>query len=215
MTTPEDPFTLSSLRPFHTMSLSIILLSLPFIVHAHGGMDMGDGTTTGTGMMTPWFHFSTGDPVWFDTWMPTSKGALAGACIGLFLLAVVERWIAAMRAVVEVWWKRKAQSIVALRFSRNKSMDGEKGLPLEIDTEGDRPYTPNAGPIPTLRSAAPFIPSHDFARGAMQAAQATLGYALMLAVMTCNAGYILSIVAGIGTGEVLFGRFAYVGAHLH
>jgi len=205
------------------MSFYAILLSLPLLAYAHGGMDMGtmDGmnATTGVGMMTPWLHFSTGDPVWFADWMPVTNGGFAGACIGLFMLAVIERWIAAMRAVVEVWWKRRAQSIVALRSipKRNKSMSSEKGEDVEIAIEAtadERPYTPDRL-VPSLRSIAPFIPSHDFARGAMQMAQAALGYALMLAVMTFNAGYILCIIAGIGTGEVLFGRFAYVGAHLH
>ena len=69
------------------------------------GMDMG-GTATGGGM-TPWFHFNLGDSLWFSSWVPQSHGALAGACIGLFLLAIVERWIAALRGLMEAHWTRR------------------------------------------------------------------------------------------------------------
>jgi hypothetical protein len=70
------------------------------------GMDMG-GMVTG-GMMTPWMHFALGDSLWFSTWVPQSKGALAGAALGLFLLAILERWVACMRGVMEAYWRRRS-----------------------------------------------------------------------------------------------------------
>jgi hypothetical protein len=60
-----------------------------------------------TMMMTPWMHFDMGDSLWFSTWIPQSKGALAGASIGLFFLAILERWIASARGVLENYWRRK------------------------------------------------------------------------------------------------------------
>ncbi|EEB88050.1 hypothetical protein MPER_14346, partial [Moniliophthora perniciosa FA553] len=35
-----------------------------------------------------------------------------------------------------------------------------------------------------MRTSSPFIPAHDIVRGIMQAGQAALGFALMLAVMS-------------------------------
>ena len=39
--------------------------------------------------------------------VPSSTGAMVGTCIGLFLLALVDRWIAACRAVMEVHWSKR------------------------------------------------------------------------------------------------------------
>jgi copper transporter 1 len=57
--------------------------------------------------MVPWLHFSGGDNLLFQSWHPTSKGAIAGASIGLLFLALFERWLAAMRVVLEARWRRK------------------------------------------------------------------------------------------------------------
>jgi len=58
--------------------------------------------------MKPWLHFTMGDNLFFASWVPLSRGAVVGACIGLFLLAIIERWIAAMRAVMETFWTRRS-----------------------------------------------------------------------------------------------------------
>jgi len=52
---------------------------------------------------------------------------------------------------------------------------------------------------------APFTPAQNIPRGAIHALQALLGYFLMLAVMTFQAGYLISVVIGLGLGEILFG----------
>ena len=57
--------------------------------------------------MIPWLHFTPGDILWFYGWVPSSTGAMVGTCIGLFLLALVDRWIAACRAVMEVHWSKR------------------------------------------------------------------------------------------------------------
>jgi solute carrier family 31 (copper transporter), member 1 len=57
--------------------------------------------------MVPYLHFSLGDVVWFQGWVPQSRSALIGTCMGLLLLAVVDRWIAACRTVTGLYWDRK------------------------------------------------------------------------------------------------------------
>ncbi|KAH8986462.1 CTR copper uptake transporter [Lactarius akahatsu] len=42
-----------------------------------------------------------------------NMGAMVGTCIGLFMLAVAERWLSAMRAVMEAHWRTRAQIRVA------------------------------------------------------------------------------------------------------
>lgn len=68
------------------------------------GMDMG----TSTGSMNAFLHFvPLGDPIWFKEWAPSAPGAVFGACIGLFILAIFERLLSGMKGVMEAWWRRK------------------------------------------------------------------------------------------------------------
>ena len=90
--------------------LSFLLWRLPSAVVAHDdGMDMSmDGSMSlASGTMKPYLHFTPGDVMWFLGWVPQSRGAMVGASIGLFLLALVERWLAAIRASAESHWRRR------------------------------------------------------------------------------------------------------------
>lgn len=57
--------------------------------------------------MTPWLHFKGGDYLLFKAVHPSNSGAIAGACIVLIILALLERWIAATRAALQVVWRRR------------------------------------------------------------------------------------------------------------
>ena len=64
------------------------------------------------------------------------------------------------------------------------------------------------------RTIPPFILAHDLPRGLIHAGQALLTYVLMLSVMTFNAAFLIAIVAGLGVGEMVFGRMGN-GRHNH
>ncbi|OCH96597.1 hypothetical protein OBBRIDRAFT_809092 [Obba rivulosa] len=164
--------------------------------------------------MKPYLHFTGGDNLYFKSWLPSSKGAIAGACIALVALAIFERWIAASRGVMEAHWQRRALAVTTAKYhttdlptpSKEKtSVDIE-----EVDTQSLPSKPGEKGPLlPERRfprTIPPFIPTHDIPRGALYAVQAVLGYALMLAVMTFQAAFIISTILGLGIGEVLFGR---------
>lgn len=72
-----------------------------------GDMDMGNmDMTMGT------FHWSsTGDALWFDSWMPKSEPAYIGACIGLFVFAVVSRGLLACEIYFVAWRARRFESL--------------------------------------------------------------------------------------------------------
>ncbi|KAF9476563.1 CTR copper uptake transporter [Pholiota conissans] len=179
----------------------IVLSALTTVVRAaDNGMDMSmDGAMSLTmGQMRAYLHFTSGDTLWFLGWVPESRGAMAGACIGLFLLALVDRWLAAIRATAELSWSRRAHLIMANRLNQSKSTKNDDGL------------RPGFKTVLTLGNTPPFIPAHDIVRGILHAGQAALSFAFMLAVMTYNAAFIICIVAGLGIGEMLFGR--YIGA---
>ncbi|KAJ3711397.1 copper transporter [Lentinula raphanica] len=161
------------------------------IMSMDGSMDLASGN------MLTYLHFTIGgDILWFQGWVPQGPGAMFGACVGLFILALVDRWIAACRAMMEVHW--------AKRLNANTNSDKAKIVP---------PST--LGNVLLMRRAPPFIPAHDIVRGIMHAGQAALSFAFMLAVMTFQLGFIISLVVGLGVGETLFGRYAHAGTTLH
>jgi hypothetical protein len=126
----SDPLLvgLSSIRPIpHTppylnrfcppMSLAItLLLSTIVSAHTHDDMDMGDSGSSSSDMMVPYLHTTPGDTLLFQSWVPKSAGAVTGACIGLFLLAIFERWVAAMRSASERTWSRRFVSAAVASY---------------------------------------------------------------------------------------------------
>ena len=73
------------------------------------GMDMGmdQGMSMISGNMITYLHFAPGDNLWFIGWAPRTAGAMVGTCIALFILSVAERWLAAMRGVMEAYWRTR------------------------------------------------------------------------------------------------------------
>jgi Ctr copper transporter family len=55
-----------------------------------------------SGRMIPYLHFTPGDVLWFQGWVPGRSTTLFGACVGLFVLALLHRWIVALRAALEL-----------------------------------------------------------------------------------------------------------------
>ncbi|KLO18684.1 hypothetical protein SCHPADRAFT_819296 [Schizopora paradoxa] len=181
------------------------------------GMDMSmDGPMAlAEGQMLPYLHFTTGDNLFFLGWVPKSTGAMIGACIALFLLAIIERWIAACRSLMEAHWRKRSKARLEARHARTFSTDSdEKDEKMEKDVEVVVPVLPHSsGSILSRRNIPPFVPSQDIVRGIVFVGQAALGYAFMLAIMTFQAGFIISIAVGLGVGETLFGRY-HEHAHL-
>ncbi|KAI1797680.1 Ctr copper transporter family-domain-containing protein [Ganoderma leucocontextum] len=189
-------------------------------------MDMSSSNSSVIAMMVPWLHFTGGDNLLFEAWHPSSNGAIAGACIGLVFFAIFERWVNGMRGVLEGRWRQQALATMTSSTADNAChAPGSPSHPAsrspklkEVGTSGVEEV--NINPLPSqsarrlqrpIRTIPPFIPSHDIPRGALFAFQALLYYVLMLAVMTFQAGYLISIVAGLTIGEVLFGRFGAKG----
>lgn len=177
-------------------SLVLYLLCLSRSCLADNGMDMSmdGGMSLAVGNMLSYLHFTPGDNLWFLGWVPKSSGAMVGTCIALFMLALIERWIAACRGVMELHWGQQATIIASDKLNT---------LPTQ------------SFPIGSIkRFNPPFIPAHDITRGVMFAAQTLLGYLFMLTVMTYQLGFIFSLVVGLGVGETLFGRFGSI-THAH
>ncbi|KIR28496.1 hypothetical protein I307_05928 [Cryptococcus deuterogattii 99/473] len=85
---------------------------------------MGHMSSTSSNMsmsMKMYFHGTIGgDMLWFASWMPSSAGATVGVCIGLFILAIFERYLIAFRRACDAAW-RKGPSVLAVRESQEGS----------------------------------------------------------------------------------------------
>lgn len=71
---------------------------------------MGDGmgSDMGGGAMKMYLHFTPGDSVLFGPWIPNTSQAVFGTCVGVFLLGMVDRWFAAMAAVMNSYWNKRS-----------------------------------------------------------------------------------------------------------
>lgn len=67
----------------------------------HSAMGM---SSMSEAMMIPYLHFSGGDYLWLNAWAPSSRGEIAAACIGLVVIAMLERFIAATRTMFDLHW---------------------------------------------------------------------------------------------------------------
>ncbi|KAI0724342.1 Ctr copper transporter family-domain-containing protein [Cerioporus squamosus] len=179
-------------------------------------MDMAAFNSSTMVMMVPWLHFTGGDSLIFKSWHPASNGAIAGACIGLVLFAMFERWVNAMRGLLDGYWRKRALALMSGPTLDAPCHDSSSPLKTPSVSDGVEEVTASPAPSqrPTLRArrsprtVPPFIPSHDVPRGVLFAFQALLYYILMLAVMTFQAAFIISIIFGLMIGEVLFGRYS-------
>ncbi|KAI6114651.1 CTR copper uptake transporter [Pisolithus thermaeus] len=181
-----------------TLLIGCLLYHAQRCLGSDNGMNMTmDGSMElAAGQMLPYLHFTLGDTLWFLGWVPQSRGAMLGACIGLFLLALLERWLAACKAVIEVHWNKSASQMLA---------DKQNDSVILKNNTADRIFR---------RLSPPFVAAYDLPRGVIYAALALLNYLFMLTIMTFQLAFIFSLVIGLGVGETLFGRYA-LSAHLH
>lgn len=99
----------ASTMPSLNMILPLILSLLPLIQAHDNGMDMSMDGSMGlaSGQMLTYLHFTKGDILWFQGWVPGKAGTMFAACFALFLVAVFERWVACLRAVGEHFWRKR------------------------------------------------------------------------------------------------------------
>jgi solute carrier family 31 (copper transporter), member 1 len=90
------------------LTLLVTFLVAKALAHDNGMvMSMDQAMSMDMGNMIMYLHFTIGDNLWFLGWAPRSTGAMVGTCIGLFVLAIAERWLAAMRALMELHWSTR------------------------------------------------------------------------------------------------------------
>jgi len=172
-------------------TLLVFLYGLPTTAVAHDdGMDMSmDGSMSlASGTMKPYLHFTPGDVIWFLGWVPQSRGAMVGTCIGLFLLALVDRWLAAIRASAESHWRQRYllfnSPFLLFRSYQASAQVMQTNRLNALAKDGKHSSNiPRSIPSRLLNTSLLFIPAHDITRGLLHVGQVALGFAFMLVVM--------------------------------
>ncbi|EGY22591.1 hypothetical protein HYQ45_008804 [Verticillium longisporum] len=151
------------------------------------------------------FQVSTSTPL-FSTAEP-SQAIYVGNCILLAFIALTLRSLLAVKPFLEnrLWAKRKAQA------ARAQVGEELQRLNSEEDGAGEAPKPERSlrsremGPLRTTARSRAMGLLIRAGRAFFEVGIAMLGYLLMLAIMTMNAGYCASVLGGIFLGTFLFG----------
>ncbi|KAF9700234.1 hypothetical protein EKO04_001738 [Ascochyta lentis] len=140
-----------------------------------------DMAMMGADSMAMTFFVSTSTPLWSKAFTPHNTGDYAGICIFLIALATVFRLLLAFRvnlyAVLAVVKEQRYDGLVETHVTEGK--------------QAVRPWRADEAVIVA----------------ALDVLVAGVSYLLMLAVMTFNVGYFLSILGGVFLGSMVCGRF--------
>jgi len=178
-------------------------------------MDMDMGTSASRMQMI--FFTSTHTPLYSNGWTPSNTGSYAGTCIFLIVLAVIFRTLLAFKHVMEKKW------LDAALDRRYVAVAGEmpEAEKMEQDPDAKTGTLLTARGIEErvkvvrrhVRGVTPWRVSVDLPRAIIATVIVGVGYLLMLAVMTMNVGYFLSILGGTFLGELAVGRYAQLEEH--
>ncbi|KAF2221278.1 Ctr copper transporter [Elsinoe ampelina] len=139
-------------------------------------------------MMT--FFTSSSTPLFAENWTPSSTGQYVGTCIFLIVLAVIFRGLVAVRCSFnELYYRYTHRQEPSWRTARIGQDEKDRNVQTGLVRGGW-----------TVEEAVP--------RAVLDTILAGVSYLLMLAVMTMNVGYFLSILGGVFLGSLCFGHFA-------
>ncbi|KAJ5613619.1 hypothetical protein N7528_007273 [Penicillium herquei] len=165
-------------------------------------MDMSsDSMTMSMSEMSMTFFTSFKTPLFSADWTPKSKGTYAGTCIFLIALSVILRVLIALRPVLEsrLWTDGVRHSNEPLIDTiPGKHVSGVQKSLSEFSRRWSRwRVNPAAG------------------RATFELIIAGISYLLMLAVMTMNVGYFLSVLGGVWLGTFIMGSAAADSSGMH
>ncbi|OQN96856.1 hypothetical protein B0A48_17410 [Cryoendolithus antarcticus] len=158
---------------------------------ASAGHDMSGMASTSSMMgmsdMTMTFFSSNTTPLYSMTWTPANMGQYAGTCLFLIAFALVFRVLIALRCNFTPLW---------VQWTRHETPMGAYRVDENLLKGARRPWRVN--------EAA--------ARATLDTMLAGVSYLLMIAVMTMNVGYFLSVLGGTFLGSFALGSWGAAAA---
>lgn len=200
---------MNSMHLLAGQALLLISLIAGTLAHDNGmDMNMDGGMMMNMGNMIAYLHFTIGDNLWFLGWAPRTTGAMAGACIGLFMLAITERWLVVMRGVMEEHWSTRFvpfptfftldiphSNVCSSTYlcSAQITLSNKLNSTSAVATSTSQEERTNPSSSDTAQSqfgrlwhhaqVPPFILAHDIPRGILQIVIASINFLFMLTVM--------------------------------
>ncbi|RTE81723.1 hypothetical protein BHE90_003792 [Fusarium euwallaceae] len=157
-----------------------------------GSMDMSDSPMMPASDMAMVFFRAVTTPLFSSAWAPSSDGTYAGTCIFLIVFAVIYQILNAVKRTLF----SSPDAVVLPRDSYSPNMSAAGRLREQLATH-------------------PFRMATETSRALFQVVTSGMGYLLMIAVMTMNVGYFLSVLGGIFLGTLIAGRFGSDAASGH
>ncbi|PWY89230.1 hypothetical protein BO70DRAFT_426868 [Aspergillus heteromorphus CBS 117.55] len=164
-------------------------MAMPSSTTTTSSMDMSSTSMS----MTMTFFTSTSTPLYSLSWAPATTGQYAGTCIFLIVLTIILRFLLALKPILET------------RLWADSSLH-HTHTHAHIDSPV---HTQPVTPVRDIRRRwAQWRINPAAGRATLELAIAGVGYLLMLAVMTMNVGYFLSVLGGMWLGTFVLGGLA-------
>ncbi|KAI7888184.1 Ctr copper transporter family-domain-containing protein [Mucor mucedo] len=196
-------------------TMSMAATATASATHDMSDMDMSSSSNSGMHMMMSMgtFHWtSSGDGIWFDSWVPASEGAYIGACFGLFFFSILSRGLPALEAYFMRWRTMRDNKIESNVLTSQPVIRKDIEKSHNTDDLSSQSFNPNSYPNPLkVPTVPPFSWSTDTIRSFISTLTSFVSYLLMMVVMTGNGGFFLVIMIGVFFGEMAFGRFKSMG----
>ncbi|KAH8171819.1 ctr copper transporter family protein [Sarocladium implicatum] len=179
----------------------------------HDSMSM----ESGHGGMHMFFQTDENTPLFASAWTPNSAGTYAATCIFLIVLAALARGLIAYRSIQEARWLDRDASRRYVSTAQGRTPLAER-ISQDRDaksmTLSENGMEENVFVVERKRGIVrPWRFSVDPIRAVLDTVIAGVGYLLMLAVMTYNVGYFLSVLGGVFIGTLAVGRYTVVSEH--